>query len=384
MIMKINFDERIKQIFKENRNNKLPEETKLIINNTLASLEKNKSVKRKQVIYKITACFMICIIGCGIVYAKDIKNLAQNIFKYNIKGTQGVQVATDKGYIQNVDMEYIESNNMKFKIDYVTMDDTNLALNFNFMLDVNADGFKGISFHNMKIYDDNNNMIYTEEEKFPNESIALGIGINKTVFISGNNVIQSFLIESDRFPKTKSLRIIFEKITLYNENNGNPITKELNGDFDITVNLDEKFYNRKTIVYDIEDKENKQYLGLERVFLTDTSFNLIINNPKLNEISVELRDTDGKTLYSEENIYLMKTNDDTNNKIAKIDVTKYDKLNDIMELRIAEYSSDEESKNIYLYNQENENGVYDVSKYMEDNQSIKDNRTKKYILKKID
>ena len=382
--MKISFDEQIKQIFKKNRKNKLPKETELIINNTLESLRKDKFVNRKQIMYKIAACFMVCLIGCGIVYAKEIKNLAQNIFKYDVKGTQGVQVATDKGYVQNVDMEYIESNNVKFKIDYVTMDDTNLALNFNFMLDVNAEGFNGISIYDMKIYDDNNNMIYTDEEKFPNESIALGGGIHKTVFISGNNVVQSFLIESDRFPKTKTLRITFDKITLYNENKGNPITKELNGKFDITVNLDEKFYNRKTIEYDIEDKENEDYFGLKRAFLTDTSFNIIINHPKSNRVSIEIKDTDGKILYSEKNRYLMKTNDNTDNKILKIDITKYDKLSDIMELTIIENSSNEESENIYLYNQENQNGVYDVSKYQGGNKIIKNNEIEKYILKKID
>lgn len=372
-------DELDKKLFNDlNLETEVPKKCEIIINEALNKKGKHFSLPK----LIPTACAII-LITTGIVYAKEIKNLSRNIFNYDIKGTQGVEVATNKEYIQNVNMEYIESNNTKFKIDYVTMDDTNLALNFNFLLDVNADGFRGISFYNMKIYDDKNNMIYTEEEKFPNESIALGIGINKTVFLSGNNVIQSFLIESDRFPKTKSLRITFEKITLYNENNGNPITKELNGDFDITVKLDEKFYNRKTITYDIENKENKDDLGLERVFLTDTSFNLIINNPKLNEISVELKDKDGKTLYSEKNIYLKNTNDDTCKKIAKLDATKYDNLNDIMELIIIEYLADENFENVYLYNsKENTNGVYDVSTYMENNQNVKENITRKYILKK--
>lgn len=342
---------------------------------------------KKRIINKIVACFAIFIVGCSIVFAKEIKNLAQNIFKYDIQGTQGVQVAVDKGYVQNVDMEYIEVNNTKFKIDYVTMDDTNLALNFNFLLDVNAEGFKGISFYNMKIYDDSGNIIYTEEEKYPNEGISLGIGIVKPVYINENNLIQSFLIESDRFPKTKNLRITFDKITLYNENNGNPITKEINGNFDIMVELDEKFYNRKTIMYNIEWAEGNKEIGLEKVFLTDTSFNIIVNNPMLNKISVELKDENGEEIYSQQDVFLMEINDNSGKKIAKLDTTKYNIGNCNIELTIRGDCIGEKTNDIYLYNyQTEEDGSYDISKITKNAQNGENNIntiTAKYILKKI-
>ena len=184
--MKDNLDQQLERIFKENRENDLPNKTKIVVENTFASLEKNMYKNKKQIVHKVAACFMIFIVGGSIVFAKEIKNLAQNVFNYDVQGTQGVQVAADKGYIQNVDMEYIEVDNTKFKIDYVTMDDTNLAINFNFLLDVNAEDFKGISFYNMKIYDDSGNIIYTEEEKYPNDGISLGIGIVKPVYINGS------------------------------------------------------------------------------------------------------------------------------------------------------------------------------------------------------
>ena len=380
-------DQQLEKIFKEHKNNDLPNKTKIVIENTLEDFEKSMYKNKKRIVYKIASCFAIFVVGCSIVFAKEIKNLAQNIFNYDNQGTQGVQVATDKGYIQNVDMEYIEADNTKFKIDYVTMDDTNLAINFNFLLDINAEGFKGISFYNMKIYDDSGNIIYTEEEKFPNEGISLGIGIVKPVYINGNNIIESFLIESDRFPKTKNLRITFDKITLYNENYGDPITKEINGDFDIMVELDEKFYNRKTITYNIESAEGNTEVGLEKAFLTDTSFNLIINNSKLNKISIELKEENGQTIYSQQDIFLNEINDNSGKKIAKLDTTKYNIYDYNIELTIAGDYIDEKTHDIYLYNyQADESGSYDISKItknLQDGENSTNTITAKYILKKI-
>lgn len=385
--MKDSLDQQLEKIFKEHRDNDLPNKTKIVIENTFTNLEKNMYKNKKRIVHKITACFAVFIVGCSIVFAKEIKNLAQSVFNYDVRGTQGVQVAVDKGYIQNIDMEYIEVDNTKFKIDYVTMDDTNLALNFNFLLDVNAEGFKGISFYNMKIYDDSGNIIYTEEEEYPNDGISLGIGIVKPVYINENNIVQSFLIESDRFPKTKNLRITFDKITLYNENHGNPITKEINGDFDVVVELDEKFYNRKTTMYNIESTEGNKDIGLEKAFLTDTSFNLIINNPKLNKISVELKEENGETIYDQQNIFLMEINDNSGKKIAKLDTTKYNISNYNIEVTIIGNYIDEKNQDIYLYNyQSEEDGSYDISKITKDAQKDKDNIntiTAKYILKEI-
>lgn len=382
--MNNSLDEQLKSIFNKNRNTELPEKTKITIKHTLINLKKEKSKCKKQIIFRMTACCAICLLGCGLVFAKEIKNFVQDIFNYDVQGTQGVQIAADKGYIQNIDMEYIESNNTKFKIDYVTMDDTTLALNFNFLLDQNADKFRGLSFYNMKIYDDLGNIIYTEEENFPNEGISLGIGISKPIFVSGNNLVESFLIESDRFPKTKTLRITFDKITLYNENMGNPIIKEINGDFDITIQLDEKFYNRETQIYNIEAVTNAEKIELSNVFLTNTSLNFIIDNTALNELSMELKDENGNILYNIENIYLKEINDESHRKIAKIDITKYEKLGKSLQLTIKAKDNSESSRDIYLYNYTSENDrIYDIEK-IEKNLNYENDSSyiiAKYILK---
>ena len=358
--MNRNLDEQLHTMFKEHRNCELPEDIQITIDATLDNI-KNSS-RKKYLFSKILAGCAIFLFAFTVVFAKDIKNLANNIFNYQFNGNQGIQKAVDKGYIQNIDMDYIETNNIKFKVDYVTMDDSILAINFNFLLDRDASEYKGISFYNMKIYDDSNNMIYTEEEKYPNDGISLGIGISKTIFINENNLVQSFLIESDRFPKNKIIRITFDKIILYNENKGKPITQQIDGNFDITVQLDEKFYNRETVNYNIKPMQTNNIIDLSKVFLTETSLNFVFNNSDLNKLSIDIKNENGLVIYHGDDIYLREINDNTNRKIAKIDITKYQEIPTNFELNIITENSTTTSKNIYLYEFENENqNVYNIN-----------------------
>ena len=358
--MNKNLDEQLYTIFKEHKTCDIPNDIKIVIDKTLNNIENN--TRKKYFVSKILAGCAIFLLAFTVVFAKDIKNIANNIFNYEFNGNQGIQKAVDKGYIQNINMDYIETNNIKFKVDYVTMDDSILAINFNFLLDRDASEYRGVSFYNIKIYDDLNNIIYTEEEKYPNDGIALGIGISKTIYINENKLIQSFLIESDRFPKTKSIRITFEKITLYNENKGNPITQQIEGDFDITLQLDEKFYNRETINYNIKPMQNDNIINLNKVFLTDTSLNFILNNPDLNKLAIDIKDENGLVIYHGDDIYLREINDNTNKKIAKIDITKYEEIPNNFELIITAENTTNTSKNVYLYEYETDKqNVYNIN-----------------------
>ena len=41
-----------------------------------------------------------------------------------------MDTAVENGYVQNVDMDFIEDNNLGVKVDYVLMDDHNLNISF--------------------------------------------------------------------------------------------------------------------------------------------------------------------------------------------------------------------------------------------------------------
>lgn len=335
--MNNDLDENLRKVFHNNRSSILPDSTQHSISEALKNIKTQNIKTKKHFIGKVAACCAICLISCSVVFAVNYKDIKNKIFNYDIDGSKGIQYAAEKGYIQNVEMNYIESDNVKFKIDYITMDDTNLALNFNFLLDYDASNFKGIAINNIKIYDDSNKLIHTEEERFPNDGITLGAGFIKPVYVNGNNVIESFLVRSDHFPKTKNLRITFDSIVLYNENNGKPITKVLNGNFDFVVELDEKFYNRTTKEYNIKSIENNDNIVISKVFLTNTSFNIIIDNPEIHGISIELYSKNGEKIYSKEEILLSEINDLSKRKIGIIDILPGIFIDDEMELVIKGY-----------------------------------------------
>lgn len=356
-----NLDIKIEKIFKNNKKNTIPSlETEKVIKETLFKINlKNKHSFK----HSIAAIFAIlCIsINVAVFASDDIVSFIHSIFNYDNINEKGIQTAVNNGYIQNTNMEYLENSNVKFKVDYISMDDSTLALNFNFLLNENAESFQGISIYNLKIYDDNNSLIYTEEEQYPNDGISLGIGVTKVVYIRDNNIVQSLLIKSDRFPKTKTLRLTFDKITLYDVNKGNPITKDISGNFDIKLNLDEKFYNRKTLEYAINEIKGINDFKIEKAFLTDTSFNIIVNKNDFVNFEVQLEDLNGNIIYTNDSLNLYEVNDNTNRKIARIDISKYDDYSENIKLIIkAKKMNSIDEKTIYFYDANNRTNVYDI------------------------
>ena len=361
-------DKIIKKMYMEDKKNTyIPSQTEKRINETIKSLNNKKTFNFK---YKVASFFTVALMGTSIIaFANgDFEKLFANIFNYDNIQEKGIQSAVDCGYVQNTNMEYIECNETKFKIDYVTMDDSSLAINFNFLLNENADNYQGLAFYDLKIYDDKSNLIYTEEERYPNDGIALGIAIPKVVFIQDNNIIQSLLIESDRFPKTRSLCVKFSKITLYNVNEGNPITKDIVGNFDINIPLEEKFYNRETIEYEVikQNANENTNLKINRVFLTDTTFNIIVDNNSIATYDIEIKNNNGDVVYSNSNIFAQQINDEGNNKVMRLDFSKYDCSDQELLLKITEKKFiGGNEKEIFLFSDDSDTNVHNIKELQE-------------------
>ena len=85
--MNRNLDEQLHTMFKEHRNCELPEDIQITIDATLDNI-KNSS-RKKYLFSKILAGCAIFLFAFTVVFAKDIKNLANNIFNYQFNGNQG-------------------------------------------------------------------------------------------------------------------------------------------------------------------------------------------------------------------------------------------------------------------------------------------------------
>lgn len=135
-------------------------------------------------------------------------------------------------YQDNVDMSYIEKDNISYKGDYISLDDDKLefVLNFSFTEDVSS--FEGVSLSEFTIEDENGSQIYKGEESSLTYSIE-----NSNIEVNKNIIKQLYRFELKEKVNSKKIILNFKKVTLYNVNKGNPITKEITGNWKLELNI---------------------------------------------------------------------------------------------------------------------------------------------------
>lgn len=290
-------DDLFYEYFKEKE--KVPDMITNTINHAL--YKKNKNYKIIVLIKRIILTIIgLSTITSGFVFAKDLKHLAEKLIE-NIFGNynNGISSAVENGYIENIDMQYIDSNDLKIKIDQIILDDYNLGIIFNIESKekMNTDDLFDINLKNLLITDENNNVLFAEYEnqddfiKYCEEnnldkgtynigyanSPANGKILNK----DENNIIYSLYTTSEKFPKSQKLNIKFDKIYLLNnkvfdEENNIPIDNHyatITGNWDINIDLEEIKNNRKTIEYTVS-KINDKHTDVLKASLSMTNMRL--------------------------------------------------------------------------------------------------------------
>lgn len=263
----------------------------------------------------VAACLMVVSIS-GMVFAKEISTkIYENFF-----GTgKGMETAINEGYIESPEMEYensvtnleneetgqkIEGADTKVKVDEFVMDDFNLSLTFDVELSENvkeiitAEEIGDISFPDLLISDENDIVLYCitgkkYEEWSQKNNLNLGfnealdngelIGSGAGFFAGEKNgnhikVIYNIYTGGDVvFPKSKKLKIDMNQIKL----SKNPevyfgdeeIT--LTGNWNFEVDVPEKMYARKNILYKQKSTTNKDFNVLQAtVYNTGTDIKL--------------------------------------------------------------------------------------------------------------
>lgn len=294
-----NFENKIKNIFTEEI--EVPYYVKNTIRNTLNNTKENK--KKNNLIFNtvkilgtVCAC---CIITTGVVFSKDISNFIMNFFSNN----EGMDNAIEHGYIDKPNMEYIDSNGTELKINQVLMDDYNLSLEMNIKLSekINTESIDEISFQDMIITDENNNILYCEDQttfenycknnnlkyiwKETNENY-INSGSNK--FIKTNNgdtinLVYNFY--ASKYPKSKKILINLNKILCSYKDKDIII----NGNWQIEYEVPEKFYNRKAYIYTVKNCTSNK-IRIEEVTVTETTTKMIIQADEKPFLPYELTD----------------------------------------------------------------------------------------------
>ena len=221
---------------------------------SISNIEYKKKKRIKVNIYrKVAIAFSFVLVSMNMVgYAFRISDIfkAESSVGYV---DNSIKQAVENGYIQNVEMDYLYSNNVGAKIDYVIMSDYNLNILFNFDVSMKKNMQNTLAeIQDLLIYDENNNIIYCGDyktyKKFcqkndieynediinPNvikygwQPIQLSSETNKTLYTITTN---------KSLPKSKKIFIQFNAI-YFNKEKSNKIK----GKWNLELNLNKRLF----------------------------------------------------------------------------------------------------------------------------------------------
>lgn len=315
---------RLQEYFKNDFDDEIPSSTKKAIENTYLKIEmlnRMKSIKR-------VAAIIICAITLttGVVFADDILKYITSIFT---SSTESIDIASQNGYVQNVNMEFVYDKDIGIKVDNVIMDESKLDISYLYKVNEDIDKFE---LYEYTIKDSNDYIWYRfnyENYIYDNPPIITGMHNSTNPIRLENNIIkESILYSSNEFPKCENLFIEINKIRLNNEN-------IIEGNWKIEVNLDDKFNEREKIIY--EPSYNEHIIQSE-IYLTETTLkvsleldalyddNFIISNPPFLENN--LKKQYSSQFYNRENLEKMSIFN------FEFEISKYDENIDTFYLTI--------------------------------------------------
>ena len=242
---------------------------------------------------KKIAVSILCMafIGTGIVLAS---NLLGNLWTNN----DGVKTALDYGYVQNIEMDYNEQNDLGIKLESIIIDNSNVGLVFNYKTPSNLKNIDNIVLNDILIKDENNNIIFQDGNK---DSLCTGY---TDELVSENNIIkQAILLENSNhtYSRTNNIYISFSTVTMFRNQKK---VKTITGNWNFNINVTDKFVSRETIKYTASPSEDIKIINAE---LTPTGldiemkFNDPLNAEQLGK-NIKIQDKDGKEYSCTDNI----------------------------------------------------------------------------------
>ena len=294
-------DREIKSIL--NQKLEIPEKYNDMIYYTLRNLPDKENlpvIKRNKLKLSFATICCILLLTTSVVFASEITEFVKNIFNYS----RGIDKAIENGYIENSNIETVKSNGTTITAKNFLMDDFNLSFTFDVKLE-NEEVLKtsNIEFLDMIITDEENNILYCEDEERFNEYCKnnnlnytfskynekyIDTGMNK--YIKSEQKDETSIIYNlyaNMFPRSENLYIYVSKIKCLNTYNNKEVILE--GNWNIELDVPEKFYNRECAIYTVtycsEPEINVTDIA---VYNTGTKFEFTANfQPIYNEQDIE-------------------------------------------------------------------------------------------------
>lgn len=140
-------------------------------------------------------------------------------------------------YQDNIDMSYIEKDNISYKGDYISLDDNKLELVLNFSFTEDVSSFEGVSIPELTIEDENGTQIFIDTEDDRYHSSIADMKENTGIYVNKNVIKQLYSFQLKKKIDPKKIILTFKRVVAYNVNKGKPITKEIIGDWKLELNL---------------------------------------------------------------------------------------------------------------------------------------------------
>ena len=336
--MNDNFDDFLKRKFNENTFNTSPFSNS--VDQIISNMFDKKRRRRKML---VTALPTLLITTTVLAFSYNIFNLSS----VGIDDTC-LNLATENGYIQTLDMENQEFNGLSISISKFVIDDINIDILFEYKENNIIQNIKNIYIQDLTIVDEDNNLLHTSGELENHNKISQTSGYSKT--IKEREIYKNtFFAQSDNFPKSKKIFVKFKKVTLANEKN----SKQINGNWNFEIDVAEYMVNRENINYKAISNSNNNNIIINNMKLTNTGLIInaeaqnseILNNAKITAI------VNDEEIIANDNVF--EKNPSFNKKLVEyvytFNLTKYDAPK---EITIKIKDNNKESKIIFLKNEE--------------------------------
>lgn len=219
-----------------------------------------EKIKRKQFLSKVAVFFVTVTLVSSGAFAKDIGNWLSQLFANT---DESMQIAIENGYVQNVEMDYVEKEGIAIKVNSLMIDDNKMNIVFDVKGEIDGELFL------RELY------LSTSDEKYDNKSLNVISSFYTREFksLSKNEhllIIKMSNIEQ-RLDCAKDLNIILDGIYIMGVDN---TVKEINETWECNVALNEDNFNNSTVLgceYIIEENEYVEYYEIN---VTNTGMNI--------------------------------------------------------------------------------------------------------------
>lgn len=245
--MKIDIDKKIESELKKDV--EIPESVLNKINNAFNEIRIEENVTQKSIFKfnkRLVASFIaVFIIGVISINPKVLAGI-NSFFK-----DKGVQKAANNGYIQEIKDSIVNDNGVSINIDDVVADETKIAISFTFKFeDINK--LKDVSGMQLglNVKGNKDKIIFEHLEEGIRSPYFVGSESNIDTSNIDNGEIKYYLkmySTDGELKDINSLSIKIDEIKLYEEDIRN--NQKIKGEWNLALNLDEKFINRESIKY---------------------------------------------------------------------------------------------------------------------------------------